>query len=101
MRPPYLQRRKRERRKTTLQHVSPSSCLPLNECNMLVAAEGNGGRTDKYVWTQTLSELTVTVPLPPGTKAKMLDVDIRNTSLKVLFMPPRVHVHCWHYLLLS
>lgn len=44
---------------------------------------GNGGKTDKYVWTQTLSELTVAIHLPPDTKTKMLDVQIKNTSLKV------------------
>lgn len=44
---------------------------------------GNGGATDKYVWTQTLSEVTVNVKLPPGTKTKMLNVEIRNTHLKV------------------
>lgn len=45
--------------------------------------EGNGGTTDKYKWTQTLQELTVTFTLPIGTKAKMLDLDIKNTKLKV------------------
>ena len=44
---------------------------------------GNGGKTDLFVWTQTLSELNVNIPMPPGTKAKMLEVDIRNTHLKV------------------
>eukprot|EP01038_Epipyxis_sp_PR26KG_P015417 gene15417-20799_t len=44
---------------------------------------GNGGKTDKYVWTQTLSEVTVNVPVPAGTKTKMLDVKISNTSLSV------------------
>lgn len=44
---------------------------------------GNGGKTDKYVWTQTLSEVTVSITLPKGTKSKILDVDIRNTRLKV------------------
>lgn len=44
--------------------------------------EGNGGTTDKYKWTQTLQELTVTFTLPIGTKAKMLDLDIKNTKLK-------------------
>lgn len=44
---------------------------------------GNGGSTDKYTWTQTLSELTVVIPLPPGTKTKMLDIKMTNTHLKV------------------
>lgn len=43
----------------------------------------NGGKTDKYVWSQTLAELTVNIPLPAGIKAKMLDVDIQNKKLKV------------------
>ena len=47
---------------------------------------GNGGSTDKYTWTQTLSEVSVVIPLPPGTKTKMLDVDIRNTRFKVNIM---------------
>jgi hypothetical protein len=44
---------------------------------------GNGGSTDKYTWTQSLSEVTVNIKVPPGTKAKMLNVDIKNNSLKV------------------
>jgi hypothetical protein len=44
---------------------------------------GNGGVTSRYVWTQTLSELTVNLKLPEGIKSKMLDVDIRNKHLKV------------------
>jgi hypothetical protein len=44
---------------------------------------GNGGRTDKYVWTQQLSELTVNVPVPAGTKGKQLDIDISNRRLRV------------------
>lgn len=44
---------------------------------------GNGGKTDKFVWTQSLSELTVNIPMPPNTKAKMLDVSITNSKLKV------------------
>jgi len=47
-------------------------------------AEGNGGRTERYVWTQTLADVTVNVPLPAGTKSKMLTVDMRNGSLKVI-----------------
>jgi hypothetical protein len=43
---------------------------------------GNGGTTDKYVWTQTLGDLIVNIGLPAGTKAKQLDVVIRNGSLK-------------------
>ena len=51
----------------------------------VIAVIGNGGTTDRYVWTQTLSDLIVNIKLPPGTKAKNLDVTIKNTSLKVCF----------------
>ena len=44
---------------------------------------GNGGITDKYKWTQNLGDLCMTIPLPPGTKTKMLDVIFTNTKLKV------------------
>jgi len=44
---------------------------------------GNGGSTDKYTWTQTLAELSVVIPLPAGTKTKVLDVDIKNSKLRV------------------
>eukprot|EP01032_Pedospumella_encystans_P010177 gene10177-11915_t len=44
---------------------------------------GNGGRTDKYVWIQQLSDLTVNIPVPEGTKTKMLDVKLTNNRLSV------------------
>jgi len=45
---------------------------------------GNGGTVDgKYVWTQTLSELSVIVPLPHNTRGKDLIVVIGKNTLKV------------------
>lgn len=44
---------------------------------------GNGGQTEKYYWTQTLEEVTVTIPLPPNTTAKMIDVSIKGTEFKL------------------
>ncbi|KAG5182778.1 HSP20-like chaperone [Tribonema minus] len=44
--------------------------------------EGNGGRTDTYVWTQTLSELSVTIPVPPGTKSRDVVCTISRQHLK-------------------
>jgi hypothetical protein len=41
-----------------------------------VAAAGNGGRTDRYVWSQQLGELWVNVPVPIGTRSRDLTVDI-------------------------
>ncbi|KAL3804847.1 hypothetical protein HJC23_006619 [Cyclotella cryptica] len=43
---------------------------------------GNGGTTDKYTWTQTLSELCISLPLPPNTRARDLNVIIGKTTSK-------------------
>merc|ERR1719350_1108386 len=45
--------------------------------------EGNGGKTDKYTWTQTLGALEVFVPVRPGVRAKEVTCDIGNDTLKV------------------
>jgi hypothetical protein len=45
--------------------------------------EGNGGKTEKYTWTQTLSNLEVFVPIEPGTKAKQITCDIGVSTLTV------------------
>eukprot|EP00928_Gymnodinium_smaydae_P063821 TRINITY_DN47300_c0_g1_i1.p1 TRINITY_DN47300_c0_g1~~TRINITY_DN47300_c0_g1_i1.p1 ORF type:complete len:354 (+),score=134.06 TRINITY_DN47300_c0_g1_i1:77-1063(+) len=44
---------------------------------------GNGGSTDKYTWTQTLSALEVFIPVPPGVKAKQIVCDIGTETLKL------------------
>mmetsp|Transcript_3660 Transcript_3660/g.10509 ORF Transcript_3660/g.10509 Transcript_3660/m.10509 type:complete len:363 (+) Transcript_3660:127-1215(+) len=43
----------------------------------------NGGATDEYVWTQTLTEATVYVPLPDGLGARDLTVELAATGLDV------------------
>ena len=45
---------------------------------------GNGGTVDgKYVWTQTLQEVNVVVPLPDNTRGRDLNVTIAKKLLKV------------------
>eukprot|EP00429_Kryptoperidinium_foliaceum_P002160 CAMPEP_0176007014 /NCGR_PEP_ID=MMETSP0120_2-20121206/3015_1 /TAXON_ID=160619 /ORGANISM="Kryptoperidinium foliaceum, Strain CCMP 1326" /LENGTH=233 /DNA_ID=CAMNT_0017339763 /DNA_START=189 /DNA_END=887 /DNA_ORIENTATION=+ len=45
---------------------------------------GNGGTVPgKYVWTQTLSEVTVNVPVPDNTRGRDLNVVIAKKKLKV------------------
>ncbi len=44
---------------------------------------GRGADLDQYSWTQTLSEVTLLVPVPPGTKGRQLDVQIAKTHLRV------------------
>lgn len=36
-----------------------------------------------YKWKQTLQDVTVSIPVPPGTKSRDLIVDIKKTKLKV------------------
>lgn len=36
-----------------------------------------------FTWKQTLQDVTLNIPVPPGTKARDLTVDIKKTKLKV------------------
>ncbi|KAL9652743.1 hypothetical protein ABK040_010777 [Willaertia magna] len=49
----------------------------------LVPNKGNGGDYEKYSFTQTLQEVTVTVPVPKPTRSKQVDVVIKSNHLKV------------------
>ncbi|XP_078174727.1 protein BOBBER 1-like [Carex rostrata] len=44
---------------------------------------GNGLDLEKYSWTQTLQEVTVTIPVPPGTKSRFVTCEIKRNHLKV------------------
>lgn len=44
---------------------------------------GNGGKTDKYVWTQTLEELHMYIPVPKGLKGKDMKITIETTKCHV------------------
>eukprot|EP01025_Chloroclados_australasicus_P060147 TRINITY_DN7686_c0_g1_i1.p1 TRINITY_DN7686_c0_g1~~TRINITY_DN7686_c0_g1_i1.p1 ORF type:complete len:232 (+),score=48.39 TRINITY_DN7686_c0_g1_i1:236-931(+) len=44
---------------------------------------GNGADYENYSWTQTLSEITMQVPVPEGTRGKDLTVQIDKDKLKV------------------
>ncbi|XP_034711738.1 protein BOBBER 1 [Vitis riparia] len=48
-----------------------------------VPNKGNGLDLEKYSWMQTLQEVTVTVPVPPGTKSRFIVCDIKKNHLKV------------------
>ena len=45
--------------------------------------EGNGGKTDRYVWTQTLQDVTVTFPVRAGLKSRHLNVVMKSDRLKL------------------
>lgn len=44
---------------------------------------GNGQDLEKYSWTQTLQEVTVTIPVPPGTKSRFIAYELKKNHLKV------------------
>lgn len=44
---------------------------------------GNGGQTEKYVWHQTLEEVSVFLPLPPNTRANQLEVKLGIHEVKI------------------
>jgi CS domain len=66
-------------------------------CAVLVcvqAADGNGGKTQHYAWTQTLGDLSVNIPVPPGTKSRDIVCTISRQHLKAGLrgQPPIVDV---------
>ncbi|KAJ6835839.1 protein BOBBER 1-like isoform X1 [Iris pallida] len=44
---------------------------------------GNGQDLEKYSWTQTLQEVTVTIPVPQGTKSRFIAYELKKNHLKV------------------
>lgn len=55
----------------------------LTVCPCFAAPVGNGGCTDKYWWTQTLSEVNVMLKLPAGTRGRDVSVQIMTDRLHV------------------
>lgn len=58
---------------------------------------GNGGSTDLYTWTQTLSTVEVFIPVKPGVKAKQIVCDMGVDTIKVgLKGEPLIINGKWH-----
>lgn len=47
------------------------------------APPGNGGITDRYIWTQTLNEVTVSIPVDDSVSKKDTDIKITQKGLYV------------------
>ena len=47
------------------------------------APPGNGGITDRYVWTQTLNEVNVTIPVDDSISKKDLNIKISHKGLYI------------------
>ena len=52
----------------------------------------NGARTDKYSWSQTMTDLDMAVIIPENVTAKDLKVDIRSDHVKVTVTKPEQEV---------
>lgn len=68
---------------TSSEISSSSSEAAESKSEGLEPNSGNGGKTNTYIWTQTLSEVEVRVPVPKGTLSRQLNVEIKKTRLKV------------------
>ncbi|KAL3767770.1 hypothetical protein ACHAW5_003589 [Stephanodiscus triporus] len=69
---------------TSTTTTPPSPKIPDGDEDDEPPPVGNGGTVEgKYVWTQTLQELSVVVPLPDNTRGKDLNVTIGKNHLKV------------------
>uniref|UniRef100_A0A1J3ICV9 Protein BOBBER 2 n=1 Tax=Noccaea caerulescens TaxID=107243 RepID=A0A1J3ICV9_NOCCA len=53
------------------------------EAGPIVPNKGNGLDFEKYSWTQNLQEVTVTIPVPDGTKSRSVTCEIKKNRLKV------------------
>jgi len=51
--------------------------------NKSISPIGNGGKTSKYTWTQTLNELDIKIKVPRETSGKMCEVLLTKTNIKV------------------
>lgn len=63
---------------------------------------GNGLDLEKYSWIQQLPEVTITVPVPQGTKSRFVVCDIKKNHLKVGLkgQPPIIDVSTNYYKLM-
>lgn len=63
---------------------------------------GNVVDLEKYSWTQTLSEVKVTIPLPPGIRKILMFCDIKKSYLMTkLKGKPHAFVVCHLFEVLS
>lgn len=53
----------------------------------------NGAEMENYKWSQTINDIDVRVPVPDGTTAKDVKVDIRSDHLKVELRRPTPQVY--------
>jgi hypothetical protein len=52
---------------------------------LFIVVADYGGKTDKYNWTQGEEDVTITVPLPAGTRGRDIQCVIKPDSLKLSY----------------
>ncbi|KDP36486.1 hypothetical protein JCGZ_09505 [Jatropha curcas] len=66
-------------------HPLDKENIKKNKNNMLVPNKSNGLDMENLSWMQTLQEVTITIPIPPGTKSRQIVHEIKKKSLRVGF----------------
>ncbi|KAI8565045.1 hypothetical protein RHMOL_Rhmol03G0230300 [Rhododendron molle] len=51
--------------------------------DQVVPNKGNGLDLDNYSWVQTLQEVTINIPVPPGTKSRFITCEMKKNHIKV------------------
>lgn len=74
---------------STRASAAPPSPATLPKPGEVQVPIGNGGQGPGYVWTQTLSEINAIIVIPPNTRSKDLEVDIKSTSVRVFHRPTK------------
>ena len=68
---------------STITNASTDDSSSSSTNTKLPPSQGNGLRTEKYSWTQTLNDITINIPVPGNLKSRDIIVDIKNSSLRV------------------
>lgn len=84
--------KKKDQKKVDLRKDAPVLSKEKVEDWEKVSDIYNGGEMENYKWSQTINDIDVRVPVPDGTKAKDVRVDIRSDHLKVELRRPSPQV---------
>ncbi|KAL4385849.1 hypothetical protein GQ457_15G007860 [Hibiscus cannabinus] len=102
-----IKKRKREKKEESSEDAEKKRLRTPEADDPLPPNKNNGLDMENYSWSQTLGDITVQVPVPFGTKTKLVICDIKNKSLRVgvkgqpllidgeLFAAVKVSESCW------
>nr|CAD1826817.1 unnamed protein product [Ananas comosus var. bracteatus] len=64
-------------------YAVPEVLAAVEPSEVIFPNSGNGLDLEKYSWTQTLHEVNVSIPVPKGTKSRLVTCEIKKNHLKV------------------